>query len=102
MVERSLSMREVSGSIPDISILFLLQILFYIFVAFCNRMGLSNADAVARGYTFANNPAIQLFSDLNFKLNLAINTAQYGRTFQDRYIFWAFFCRFCLCVLIQK
>jgi len=47
-------------------------------------MGLNSNDAVARGYIFKNNPSINLFADLNFTLNLAVNTAQYGRTFQDR------------------
>jgi hypothetical protein len=37
-----------------------------------------------------NNPAVKLFSDLNFTLNLAINTAQYGRVFEDRYGFYIF------------
>ena len=41
-------------------------------------------SAQNRGYVLKNNPQVQLFSDLNFKLNLAINTAQYGRVFQDR------------------
>ena len=47
-------------------------------------MNLNQADATNRGYVFKTNPQVQLFSDLDFKLNLAINTAQYGRVFQDR------------------
>ncbi len=47
-------------------------------------MGLSSGEAKARGYTFKNNPSVKIFADLNFTLNLAVNTAQYGRTFQDR------------------
>jgi hypothetical protein len=41
-------------------------------------------SALNRGYVLKNNPQVQIFSDMNFKLNLAINTAQYGRVFQDR------------------
>ena len=47
-------------------------------------MGLSEEDAIKRDYVFKNNPNVQIFSDLNLKLNLAINTAQFGRVFQDR------------------
>lgn len=47
-------------------------------------MKLSSSEAKNRGFVFKNNPEVQLFSDLDFKLNLAINVAQYGRVFQDR------------------
>ena len=50
-------------------------------------MGLSSDEAKKRGYLLKNNPSVKIFSDLNFTLNLAINTAQYGRVFEDRYGF---------------
>ena len=47
-------------------------------------MNLTQDDAIKRGYVFKNNPSVNIFADLNFTLNLAVNTAQYGRVFQDR------------------
>jgi len=52
--------------------------------------GLGVDEGADRGYEIKNNPQVQVFSpeiypDLaNFKLQHAVNTAQYGRTFQDR------------------
>lgn len=48
-------------------------------------VGLNADEATKRGYVFKNNPVIQpLSSTSKFKLRIALNTAQYGRTFQDR------------------
>lgn len=47
-------------------------------------MHLNLADAKRRGYHYKTNPQVEVFSDINMKLKLAINTQQYGRVFQDR------------------
>ena len=49
-----------------------------------NSVKLNQNDANSRGFIFKNKPNVQIFSDFNFSLNLAIDTSQYGRTFQDR------------------
>lgn len=48
------------------------------------RYGLSEQEAINRGYVFKTNPKVKIFSNFDFGLKLAINTAQYGRVFQDR------------------
>ncbi|XP_065067104.1 protein DD3-3-like [Rhopilema esculentum] len=50
-----------------------------------SMIGLASDEAKTRGYVFKNNPVVQPFGSSNkFQVRLAINTAQYGRTFQDR------------------
>jgi len=41
-------------------------------------------DYTASGYLFKNNPEVDPGISPNLKFQLAVNTAQYGRTFQDR------------------
>ncbi|GFO44396.1 protein dd3-3-like [Plakobranchus ocellatus] len=41
-------------------------------------------NAKARGFIVKNNPVVKLFDGVDLNLRLAINTAQFGRVFQDR------------------
>ncbi|GFO22636.1 protein dd3-3-like [Plakobranchus ocellatus] len=44
----------------------------------------SEENAKARGFIVKNNPVVKLFDGVDLDLRLAINTAQFGRVFQDR------------------
>jgi hypothetical protein len=44
----------------------------------------NNTAALNRGYRFQNNPQVQIMPGIDMKLQLAINTAEYSRVFEDR------------------
>ena len=56
------------------------------------KFDLNREEAGERGFVYKQNPVVQIFGGLGIapevaaklKLRLAINTAQVGRTFQDR------------------
>jgi len=54
------------------------------FLLFIRYFSGNETAAAQRGYRFTNNPQIQLFNNVDLKFQLAINTAQLSRVFEDR------------------
>lgn len=60
------------------------------YVSLHAKYGFADDDAASsRGYVFEDTPQVKLFSDIDMVLELAVNTAQFGRTFQDRSFIFA-------------
>jgi hypothetical protein len=52
------------------------------------KYGFSNYTiAEKRGYVFKGDPEVKIFEEGTFNFRLALDTSQFGRTFQDRYLF---------------
>ena len=50
------------------------------------KYGFENYEASKdRGYLFEGDPEVEIFDEGDFNFRLAVDTSQFGRTFQDRY-----------------
>ncbi len=56
--------------------------MFFLFIRYFSG---NESAANQRGYLFTNNPQIQLFNNVDLKLQLAIDTSQLSRVFEDRF-----------------
>lgn len=49
------------------------------------KYGFTNSTAAKqRGYLFEGDPEVKIFDEGDFNFRLAVDTSQFGRTFQDR------------------